>query len=152
MSDSRGDVSPACADVSPARADVSPVRAARDTTYDACALLAHVSPDAGRAGLDRVLAGLRAMEHRCGQVAGETDGVGVHVDLPRALWADRVGSAAYAADFAVAHLFLAPEGAPRLLARVIAHLRSAGFDVLTRVVGAVRSEAPGPVAARREPV
>ncbi len=114
--------------------------------HDACALIAHVAATAGRAGLERVLAGLRAMEHRCGRVAGEVDGVGVHVDLPRSLWADRVGDAAHAGDFAVAHLFL--PGAVSLLDA----WRPAGLERLATVVGAVRSNVLGPIAARREPV
>ena len=72
--------------------------------YDSCALMAHLSAHPTRQGIERVLEGLECMEHRTGIVTGESDGVGVMVDVPRDLWAQWVGSAAYAPNFWVAHL------------------------------------------------
>ncbi len=74
--------------------------------HDACAL-AMVASRAGRASfwpLRRALAALEHMHHRAGGVAGEGDGCGVQTDIPRRLWADRLGPIAFESRFAVAHL------------------------------------------------
>ena len=84
---------------------------------DACALVAVARKDAcpGPGPLSLVLHGLDRMSHRSGQIDGEGDGSGVLVDIPRALWADRLADAglpaALAVDprFAVAHLFVPPD-------------------------------------------
>jgi glutamate synthase (NADPH/NADH) large chain len=57
--------------------------------YDSCALMAHLSAHPTRQGIERVLEGLECMEHRTGIVTGESDGVGVMVDVPRDLWAEQ---------------------------------------------------------------
>ena len=85
--------------------------------HDACALAAVVARD-GRASalpLERALQALRRMAHRAGGSGGEGDGCGVQVDIPRALWAHRLGSTVpFEARFAVAHVAAAdPEPALR---------------------------------------
>ncbi len=100
---------------------------ANDLGYDSCALMAHLSARPTRQGIERVLEGLECMEHRTGIVTGESDGVGVMVDVPRDLWAEHVGDLAYAPNFWVAHLFLPPSQATAALERVAAILqRTAG--------------------------
>src|SRR5215471_16875518 len=86
--------------------------------HDACALAAVVARD-GRAHagpLHRALHALERMAHRAGGIGGEGDGCGVQVDIPRALWAHRLGSALPADErFAVAHL-AGPDPEPALRA------------------------------------
>ncbi len=80
--------------------------------HDACALVAVARKDGRptRELLDLALHGLVCLHHRSGTVDGEGDGAGVLTDIPRAVWADRVGDRAYDGHFAVAHLFVPPEG------------------------------------------
>ncbi|MDE3113016.1 MAG: alpha-hydroxy-acid oxidizing protein [Chloroflexota bacterium] len=80
--------------------------------HDACALVAVARKDGQptRDLLDLALHGLVCLHHRSGTVDGEGDGAGVLTDIPRAVWADRVGDRAFDAHFAVAHLFVPPEG------------------------------------------
>ncbi|MBU6423290.1 MAG: glutamate synthase, partial [Chloroflexi bacterium] len=80
--------------------------------HDACALVAVARKDGRptRDLLDLALHGLVCLHHRSGTVDGEGDGAGVLTDIPRAVWADRVGDRAFDAHFAVAHLFVQPEG------------------------------------------
>lgn len=93
---------------------------------DACALVAVARKDArpGPGPLALVLHGLDRMAHRSGQIDGEGDGSGVLVDIPRALWADRLADAGLpdrlAVDprFAVAHLFV-PRDAPEDISTTI---------------------------------
>ncbi len=78
--------------------------------HDACALVAVARKDARptRDVLDLALHGLRCLHHRSGTVDGEGDGAGVLTDIPRDVWADRVGERAFDPRFAVAHLFVPP--------------------------------------------
>ncbi|HET6850257.1 MAG TPA: hypothetical protein VFH74_15465, partial [Gaiellales bacterium] len=75
--------------------------------HDACALAAVVARD-GRSSawpLRHAAAALARMAHRAGGTGGEGDGCGVQVDIPRALWRDRLRSDVVDdPGFAVAHL------------------------------------------------
>jgi glutamate synthase domain-containing protein 1 len=125
---------------------------ANDLGYDSCALMAHLSAHPTRQGIERVLEGLECMEHRTGIVTGESDGVGVMVDVPRDLWAKHVGDLAYAPNFWVAHLFLPPSQATAALERVAAILQADGWQIVAQRWHAVCSEALGACARREEPV
>jgi glutamate synthase (NADPH/NADH) large chain len=125
---------------------------ASDLGYDSCALMAHLSAHPTRQGIERVLEGLECMEHRTGIVTGESDGVGVMVDVPRDLWAEHVGDLAYAPNFWVAHLFLPPSQATAALERVAAILQADGWQIVAQRWHAVCSEALGACARREEPV
>jgi glutamate synthase (NADPH/NADH) large chain len=125
---------------------------ASDLGYDSCALMAHLSARPTRQGIERVLEGLECMEHRTGIVTGESDGVGVMVDVPRDLWAEHVGDLAYAPNFWVAHLFLPPSQATAVLERVAAILQADGWQIVAQRWREVCSEALGACARREEPV
>ncbi len=119
--------------------------------YDACALMAHLSAVPTRVGIERVLEGLQCMEHRTGIVTGESDGVGIMIDLPRALWRERVGTIADSPRFWVAHLFLSRADAETRLKQAISCLESDGWQVEAVVWHAVNSEVLGPAARSGEP-
>ncbi|MEK6620437.1 MAG: glutamate synthase central domain-containing protein, partial [Chloroflexota bacterium] len=80
--------------------------------HDACALVAIARKDGRptRDLLDQALHGLACLQHRSGSVDGEGDGAGLLTDLPRRLWATRVGDVAYDPHFAIAHLFVPRAG------------------------------------------
>ena len=89
--------------------DGSPVG---EQEHDACALVAMARKDGRptRELLELALHGLVCLHHRSGTVDGEGDGAGVLTDIPRAVWADRVGDRAFDPHFAVAHLFVPVHG------------------------------------------
>jgi glutamate synthase (NADPH/NADH) large chain len=122
------------------------------TGYDSCALMAHLSAHPTRQGIERVLEGLECMEHRTGIVTGESDGVGVMVDVPRDLWAEHVGELAYAPTFWVAHLFLPKPDATRPMERIAAILQADGWRIAAQRWHEVNSEALGACARREEPL
>jgi len=127
---------------------------------DACAIYASVRKDAIPSGEPVALAltNLQKMLHRAGNVDGEGDGCGILVDIPRAIWAERVRagghSPALARDpaFAVAHVFVdrsqdverARRDARELLGR-------AGFRILAERLGEVEPQALGATAREEEP-
>ncbi|HYK98995.1 MAG TPA: hypothetical protein VEU77_11460, partial [Candidatus Acidoferrales bacterium] len=127
--------------------------------HDACGLVAIARKD-GRADdavLREVIDGMRALAHRSGTVDGEGDGAGVLTDIPRALWARRLGDAGRdaahvrSARFAVAHLFVpgtsdaSEEAAVR---RILAHH---GITVLLERAGATSSAVRGARGRVEEP-
>jgi glutamate synthase (NADPH/NADH) large chain len=120
--------------------------------YDSCALMAHLSAHPTREGVERVLEGLECMEHRTGIVTGESDGVGVMVDVPRDLWAEHVGDLASTPTFWVAHLFLPKPEATRHLERIEKILQADGWRIAAQRWHEVNSEALGACARREEPL
>lgn len=121
-------------------------------SYDACALMAHLSAQPTRVGIERVLEGLQCMEHRTGIVTGESDGVGIMIDLPRALWRERLGTIADSPRFWVAHLFLSRSDAEARLQQAKACLESDGWQVEAIVWHPVNSKVLGPSARAGEPI
>ncbi len=129
--------------------------------HDACALAAFAtrSGERRRDVIDRALLALEMMVHRAGSVDGEGDGSGLQLDIPRPLWATRLGGEgldpALADDprFALAHVFF--EGAAEAdaeLPRLIDIARIHGFEVLISREGDIDRSALGPRAAENPPV
>jgi glutamate synthase (NADPH/NADH) large chain len=123
-----------------------------DEERDACGIVAVIqrSPLATTATVELALQALARMAHRAGFVAGEGDGCGLLMDVPRAVWASLVGqSCAQDERFAVGHLLLADESrVDKEVARAqIATLcTEMGFTVLEILFGRVHPEALGPGA------
>ena len=52
------------------------------------------------------------MNHRAGFINGEGDGVGIHIDIPRALWSEKLklaganGELAQKEEFVIGHVFI----------------------------------------------
>jgi glutamate synthase (NADPH/NADH) large chain len=127
--------------------------------HDACALLAWISRSgqSTRDGLEAVLDQLGTVHHRAGFTAGEGDGAGVMVDLPRALWADLLAKAghparlAYEPEFAVVHLFLPPGEEEKAAQLAIASASRAGYRLLHPRVAPVCPQALGPRGRQEAP-
>ena len=130
-----------------------------DDERDACALVAVARKDAqATAGpLASVLGGLERMAHRSGQIDGEGDGSGVLVDLPRALWSERLaaegvaGAPALDPRFAVAHLFLPADTADPAYEAVRGILASQRIRILLERHDATYSGALGARGRLEEP-
>jgi len=94
--------------------------------------------------LRHAVAALERMAHRAGGTGGEGDGCGVHVDIPRRLWRDRLRSDVVdSRAFAVAHL--AGDDPERAL-------RSTGLELLALVEQDVDLSAIGPDGRDGTPV
>jgi glutamate synthase (NADPH/NADH) large chain len=129
--------------------------------HDACALASFVARD-GKPTHDLVRRALRALElmvHRSGSVDGEGDGSGLLVDLPRPLWARRLGEAgldpqlAYSPRFVVAHVFFdSAESEQADIPRLLDLARAEGFEILWQGPGLIDRGALGPRAAETPPI
>lgn len=130
--------------------------------HDACALIGAARKDGIPSPelVGAVAAALVKMAHRSGDIDGEGDGCGLHLDIPRAIWADRLEAhgldRALAADgrFGVGH-FLIPRSesywAKELKDQIIRRMKAGGLEVLLEQKGKVNRGALGPRAAEDEP-
>ena len=99
------------------------------------------------------------MNHRAGFINGEGDGVGIHIDIPRALWkkkleAENINSSIVDQNnFIVGHLFLsARASANDLKAEVKEKLLQHGVSFVFETDQSYCSDALGPIAIQENPV
>src|SRR3954454_24016070 len=86
----------------------------RSQEHDACGIVASLEKKKipTRENIFSCIDALVTMNHRAGFINGEGDGVGIHIDIPKALWkqklqkADVDPSIADRNEFIVGHLFL----------------------------------------------
>ncbi|WP_407655170.1 glutamate synthase-related protein [Alicyclobacillus dauci] len=128
--------------------------------HDACGIYSQIekSGQPSNHPIQNGLDALKSMRHRAGYVAGEGDGCGLLLDIPRELWKYRLNSAGkdgdlvYRDDFFVGHFMLDEDRVEHLAESVTAVLTSLGLEVeLVRVDGANKA-ALGPMAQSVSPV
>ena len=151
------------------QARYSPTQAYRPTRApqtvedrDACALYAavHKRAESTHEAIETALVALEKMLHRAGNVAGEGDGCGLLVDIPREIWAEAIRAGGHASrlaldpKFAVAHVFIPRKGGnvSAVQARAREIMSRVGFRVLAERENVVDSTALGPQAREEEPV
>lgn len=128
--------------------------------HDACGVVAVIDKrgEAGRQVVEAAWRALVAMRHRAGEVAGEGDGTGLLLDLPRPLWAawlEEQGVApdlATSPDFVVGHFFLPRRDVTRLQTGVRRELVAAGLRILAEREEFTARDALGPQARVEEPL
>ncbi|WP_026975234.1 glutamate synthase-related protein [Alicyclobacillus contaminans] len=127
--------------------------------HDACGIFACVSKtgEPTRNTVDLGIQALVALKHRAGFVAGEGDGCGLMLDVPRGLWrrwlqaAGANPRAVMHPNFFVAHLFLQQDRSEQLLQHVRSILDQHAVDVLCVREQAVHPVALGPLAREENP-
>ncbi len=129
---------------------------------DACALICSVrkggQPTHGN--VKRTIEALARMGHRSGYIDGEGDGVGILTDIPRELWAKRLGAAGIRSTLAtdrgfwVGHLMIPnaqSQRATHIVERVVRTMSDAGLHVVYDQPGLVNRVVLGPSASKHEP-
>lgn len=130
---------------------------------DACAIVAMVDKNGNstHGNIMQTIDALCRMGHRSGDIHGEGDGCGITTDIPRDIWARRLGEKgvspflAESAGFFVGHFLLSepPRRQPqKSMARVRELFKRREIDLLTEVVGATRNEELGPRARASAPL
>jgi glutamate synthase (NADPH/NADH) large chain len=128
--------------------------------HDACALIAFVDKHGrpSHANITKTVDALKNMAHRSGDIGNEGDGCGIQVDLPRAIWAEKLAAAgmsphlAESPRFCVGHFFLRthdPEGLWQHLAKT---WQDGGVDLLLRTTDAMDTHGLGPLARHDPPL
>ncbi|MGX1902307.1 glutamate synthase-related protein [Thermolongibacillus altinsuensis] len=102
---------------------------------------------------------LVTMNHRAGFINGEGDGVGIHIDIPKALWKEKLAQSGANPqlvdrdDFTVGHIFI---NRTVNVDEKKQHIRTLftrfGFSLIFESDRVTSSSALGPIALREEPV
>jgi len=96
--------------------------------HDACGVVSimekHQIPT--KANIDLCIASLKKMDHRAGFIKGEGDGIGIHIDIPRALWEEKLGQP-IGDNFVVGHFFIREDALQQV---ILDTLSNAGFSIL----------------------
>ncbi|MFD1020596.1 glutamate synthase-related protein [Thalassobacillus hwangdonensis] len=129
--------------------------------HDACGIVASVNKynQPTKQNIDDVIRSLSIMNHRAGFIEHEGDGVGVHIDLPKALWKNKFTEAGIDSSivdeksFTIGHIFIDQNSEVDKIQEEIRSLfTSKDFSILHETIDGTESEALGPLAKKEEPV
>ncbi len=129
--------------------------------HDACGIVSVIEKRnvPTKENIDLCIDALITMNHRAGFINGEGDGVGIHIDIPRALWKQKLADAkldqqlAERDDFIVGHLFLSKNESPDKLKKEIKNLLfEKNFELVFETDKVTTSSALGPIALQEEPL
>ncbi|OEH91403.1 glutamate synthase-related protein [Bacillus solimangrovi] len=129
--------------------------------HDSCGIVSCIEKQQvpTKKNIDNCINALVTMNHRAGFINGEGDGVGIHIDIPIALWKEKLSKENLDAslvdrnDFSVGHFFLNKSSNIEKKRAIIDQLFSKyGLNVIFETDKVTNSNALGPLAKREEPV
>ncbi|WP_212934444.1 glutamate synthase-related protein [Robertmurraya siralis] len=129
--------------------------------HDACGIVASMEKNntPTRENIFNCINALVTMNHRAGFINGEGDGVGIHIDIPRTLWKEKLEKAGQntevvdQAGFVVGHIFINRKEQPQALKKaLISKLENAQLEILFESTEESNSSALGPIAIQENPV
>ncbi|WJE53271.1 glutamate synthase-related protein [Bacillus cereus] len=128
--------------------------------HDACGIVSVMEKQnvPTKTNIDLCIQSLVKMNHRAGFINGEGDGIGVHIDLPKALWKEKLKNSGYNPaivdhpHFIVGHFFLNKKENPTLLKSSIRNkLNNQNLTVIFESDDVINSDALGPLGKQEEP-
>lgn len=129
--------------------------------HDACGIVACLEKNKQptRKNIFDCIDALVTMNHRAGFINGEGDGVGIHVDIPTALWKEKLLNAdvdpshVEKAGFAVGHIFISQKADWNTTKNeLLQKLEKYQFEVIFETNEVTDSSALGPIAIQENPV
>ncbi|MDM5186986.1 glutamate synthase-related protein [Bacillus sp. DX4.1] len=129
--------------------------------HDACGIVSVMEKKnvPTKENIDLCIQSLVKMNHRAGFINGEGDGIGVHIDLPKALWKKKLNNSGYNPaivdhpHFIVGHFFLNKKGNPAdLQSEIRTKLQNENFTIIFESEDVINSDALGPLGKQEEPV
>ncbi|MGM9925810.1 MAG: glutamate synthase-related protein [Bacillus sp. (in: firmicutes)] len=133
----------------------------RNQEHDACGIVSCIEKKKipTRENIFACIDALVKMNHRAGFINGEGDGVGIHIDIPRALWKKKLEEQniqpelADQEGFAVGHFFLSrQDDTEKLKAEIKESLLQEGLSILFESDSVHNPNALGPIAIQENPV
>ncbi|PFR87995.1 hypothetical protein, partial [Bacillus cereus] len=118
--------------------------------HDACGIVSVMEKQnvPTKANINLCVQSLVKMNHRAGFINGEGDGIGIHIDLPKALWKEKLKNSGYNPTivdhphFIVGHFFLNKKENPTLLKNSIRNtLNNKNFTVIFESDDVINSDA-----------
>ena len=129
--------------------------------HDACGIVSAIEKQKipTKANIDACIDALVTMNHRAGFINGEGDGVGIHTDIPKALWIEKLANAGIDSslvdrdDFIVGHFFITNDSDVSQITASIRKLFSVNrLSLIFETDKVTNSSALGPIASQQEPV
>ncbi|WP_111646342.1 glutamate synthase-related protein [Paranoxybacillus vitaminiphilus] len=129
--------------------------------HDACGIVSAIEKrrTPTRENIMTCIDALVKMNHRAGFINGEGDGVGVHIDIPKALWMEKLANAgqnpeiANRDDFTVGHIFInKTTNVTNKKEQIKSLFKQYGLSVIYESDRVTSSSALGPIALRQEPL
>ncbi|MGD7023290.1 glutamate synthase-related protein [Rossellomorea vietnamensis] len=127
--------------------------------HDACGIVASIEKNKlpTRENIERCIDALVTMDHRAGFINGEGDGAGIHIDIPRAVWSEKLEAAsidpslALSPRFIIGHFFIKGIPVNQGKQEIVAKLEKQGLQVVLTTLDSTRPETLGPIAAQENP-
>ena len=132
----------------------------RNQEHDACGIVSCIEKKRipTRDNIFACIDALVKMNHRAGFINGEGDGVGIHIDIPRALWKKKLQeknldeSLSESKEFVVGHFFLSKkEDSSKMQAEIKEKFLQAGLSILFESDEVYSANALGPIAIQENP-
>ncbi|MFZ3590983.1 glutamate synthase-related protein [Bacillus sp. DJP31] len=129
--------------------------------HDSCGIISILEKkqQPTKENIELCISALMKMNHRAGFTNGEGDGVGIHIDIPRELWKEKlsqkgINSAVVHDDqFIVGHFFMSKEANTSEVKETIKQLfTSFNLDLLYETDKVTDSCSLGPIASSQEPI
>lgn len=129
--------------------------------HDACGIVSSMEKTntPTRENIFNCINALVTMNHRAGFINGEGDGVGIHIDIPKVLWKEKLKNAGCNPElvdhegFAVGHIFINRQEDPQTIKKgLIEKLQNSNLEILFETDEVTNSSALGPIAIQENPV
>ncbi|MDA2462741.1 glutamate synthase-related protein [Bacillus cereus group sp. MYBK65-1] len=133
----------------------------RNAEHDACGIVSVMEKRkiATKENIDLCIQSLVKMNHRAGFINGEGDGIGIHIDVPKTLWNEKLKSSGYNPTivdhphFIVGHFFLnKKEDITALKNYIRTQLNNKNFTIIFENDDVTNSDALGPLGKQEEPL
>lgn len=133
----------------------------KNAEHDACGIVSVMEKRKipTKENIDLCIQSLVKMNHRAGFINGEGDGIGIHIDVPKALWNEKLKSSGYNPTivdhphFIVGHFFLNKnENIVDLKNHIRTQLNNENFAILFESDNVINSDALGPLGKQEEPL
>lgn len=133
----------------------------RNAEHDACGIVSVMEKRkiATKENIDLCIQSLVKMNHRAGFINGEGDGIGIHIDVPKTLWNEKLKSSGYNPTivdhphFIVGHFFLnKKEDITALKDYIRTQLNNKNFTIIFESDDVTNSDALGPLGKQEEPL
>jgi glutamate synthase (NADPH/NADH) large chain len=129
--------------------------------HDACGIVACLEKTKvpTRKNIFNCIDALVTMNHRAGFINGEGDGVGIHMDIPRELWKEKLRKKgldpqlAVKEEFAVGHVFISQKADwDSVKQELLNKLEKFELELIYETVNVTNPSALGPIAIQENPV
>ncbi|HYK71847.1 MAG TPA: glutamate synthase-related protein [Pseudoneobacillus sp.] len=127
--------------------------------HDACGIVASLEKKKipTRENIDHCINALVTMNHRAGFINNEGDGVGIHIDIPKTLWKNKLQKEGVLPEivdqenFVIGHIFLGQKENESSLTHVLSTFQKHQLEIVYQSLNETDPTALGPIALQENP-